>query len=88
VATAAGGTPEAVEDGGSGYLVAPGDGAALAERILRLLRSDAERAAFGARGRQRVREDFTFDAQAAQYRRLFEQLAGRCRQAEEAACPA
>jgi glycosyltransferase involved in cell wall biosynthesis len=88
VATAVGGTPEAVEDGGSGYLVRPGDSAALAERILRLLRSDTERAAFGARGRQRVREDFTFDAQAAQYRRLFEQLAGRCRRAEEAACPA
>jgi glycosyltransferase involved in cell wall biosynthesis len=83
-----GGTPEAVEDGGSGHLVPPGDAAALAGRVLRLLRCDAERAALGARGRQRVREEFTFDAQASQYRRLFERLAGRCRRAEEAACPA
>ncbi len=88
VATAVGGTPEAVEDGGSGHLVPPGDAAALAERVVRLLRRDAERTALGARARQRVRDEFTFDSQAAQYCRLFERLAGRRRRAEEAACTA
>jgi glycosyltransferase involved in cell wall biosynthesis len=75
VATAVGGTPEVVEDGRSGYLVPPGDPAALAEGILKLLRSGPRRRDMGARGRQLVREQFTFATQAAQYRRLFERLA-------------
>ena len=66
VATAVGGTPEVVEDGVSGYLVPPGDAAALAERILARprLREDGCRD-MGVHGRQRVVEDFTFAAQAA-----------------------
>jgi glycosyltransferase involved in cell wall biosynthesis len=79
VGTAVGGTPEVIEDGVSGYLVPPGDAAALAGRLGELLRSDDRRGAMGQRGRQRVREQFTFEAQSAQYRRLFEALVRRKR---------
>ena len=78
VATAVGGTPEVVEDGLSGYLVPPGDPEALAGRILDALRLGPERRAMGLRGRDRVRAEFTFEAQAARYAGLFDELtAGR-----------
>jgi glycosyltransferase involved in cell wall biosynthesis len=74
VATAVGGTPEVVEDGDNGYLIAPGDPQELARRILQALGSEATRRALGLRGHQRVLEDFTFATQAIQYRRLFRSL--------------
>ena len=64
VATAVGGTPEAVADGVDGYLVPPGDPTALARRILDVLKSEDERRAMGQRGRERIRAEFTFDVQA------------------------
>ncbi len=75
VATAVGGTPEAVEDGVCGRLASPGDPAALASGIAELLADPDRRRAMGEEGRRRVRERFTFAAQAEQYRRLFESLA-------------
>jgi glycosyltransferase involved in cell wall biosynthesis len=76
VATAVGGTPEVIEDGVEGYLVQAGDPAALADRILRVLRSGVGRK-MGSRGQQRVREQFTFAAQASQYQQLFDRLLHR-----------
>ncbi len=67
VATAVGGTPEAVANGVDGYLVPPGDPIALAQPILELLNSEAERRAMGQRGRERIRAEFTFDAQARRF---------------------
>jgi len=64
VATAVGGTPEAVADGVDGYLVPPGDPATLARRILDLLGADDRRHEMGKLGRLRIRAEFTFDAQA------------------------
>jgi glycosyltransferase involved in cell wall biosynthesis len=81
VATAVGGTPEVIDDGIHGYLVPPGDPQALARRILDCLRDDAARRAMGARGRQRVCEQFTFATQSVQYQRLFERLARARRRA-------
>ena len=79
VATAVGGTPEVVEDGVNGYLVPAGDPAALARRIRDALDIEERRLAMGERGRDRVRNEFTFEAQSAQYQRLFAGLAGpRC----------
>lgn len=74
VATAVGGTPEVIEDGVSGYLVPPGDPAALAGRIRDVLSSEPRRQEMGQRGRQRVAEQFSFAAQSLAYRRLFEEL--------------
>jgi glycosyltransferase involved in cell wall biosynthesis len=74
VATAVGGTPEIVEDGISGFLVAPGNPDALAQGIHHVLASDERRIAMGERGYRRVCEDFTFAAQARAYERLFAEL--------------
>jgi glycosyltransferase involved in cell wall biosynthesis len=74
VATAVGGTPELVQDGVSGVLVQPGDAAALANGIVDVLRCDARRRAMGARGRQCVRQRFTFEAQSASYQQMFSEL--------------
>jgi len=74
VATAVGGTPELVEDGVSGWLVAPGDPAALARRMNEALAHRRRRQAMGQRGRERVEEHFTFAAQARRYREVFQQL--------------
>jgi len=75
VATAVGGIPEVIDDGISGCLVPPGDAAALARTIVAVLGDDSTRRALGRGGRQRVEEQFTFAAQSAAYRRLFQQLA-------------
>ena len=74
VATAVGGTPEAVADGVDGYLVPPGDPATLAQRILDVLNSGEERKAMGRRGRERVRAEFTFDVQAVRFQGLCAEL--------------
>lgn len=74
VATAVGGTPEAVADGVNGFLVPPGDAAAIAGKVSELLRDPALCAKFGAAGRERMREQFTFAAQAAAYLRLLHAL--------------
>jgi glycosyltransferase involved in cell wall biosynthesis len=51
VAFAMDGAPEAIEDGVSGYLVAPRDTTALAARVLELLSSPERRRTFGSAGR-------------------------------------
>ena len=77
VATAVGGTPEVVADGDGGFLVPPGDPAAIATRVCELLASAALREQMSFAARDRMREFFTFEAQAAAYVRLFESLTGR-----------
>lgn len=74
VATAVGGIPEALDDGQSGYLVASGDSAALANRIADALRSESHRLALGEFGRNRARNDFTFETQQQRYQELFSKL--------------
>ncbi len=76
VATAAGGTPEVVEDGVNGYLVPTGDAGRLAERIEAVLTAEDRGRTLGFEGRQRVLERFTFAAQARQYLALFAELCG------------
>jgi glycosyltransferase involved in cell wall biosynthesis len=76
VATAVGGTPELVEDGANGYLVPAGDAKALARRIMDVLSFPANQRAMGQEGREKVTREFTFEIQARQYRRLFEELIG------------
>ncbi len=76
VATAVGGTPEVIEDGENGYLAPPGDAKALAGCVLAVLGAEDGGRGMGEYGRRRVRAEFTFDAQAAQYRRLFAEVTG------------
>jgi phosphatidylinositol alpha 1,6-mannosyltransferase len=54
VAPAAGGPLDLVEDGVTGYLVPPGDGAAFTAAVARLAADPVTRAAFGAAGRRKV----------------------------------
>lgn len=74
IATDVGGTPELVEDGVTGRLVAPGDRTMLAERINGLLGDEHERRRMCMCGFARVSDGFTFQAQAAAYEQLFGQL--------------
>lgn len=82
VASNAGGTPDLVLDGETGFVVQMGDDKAFAERALRLL-GDAElRRRMGARAREVAEERFRIGAVAAQtvevYRELLsEQQSGR-----------
>lgn len=62
VATRVGGIPEAVDDGRTGLLVAPGDADALAEAILALLRDPGRRAMMGRAGRVLAEQRFSKDA--------------------------
>jgi glycosyltransferase involved in cell wall biosynthesis len=73
VATAVGGTPEVIADGQTGFLVPPGDPATLADKINSLLMNATMRTQFGVAGRERMRQQFTFEAQAGQYWKLFDQ---------------
>jgi glycosyltransferase involved in cell wall biosynthesis len=62
VATAVDGTPEAVANGRTGYLVPPGDPDAAAERVAHLLRHPDAAARMGRAGRARARRAFRRDA--------------------------
>jgi glycosyltransferase involved in cell wall biosynthesis len=62
VATDIAAIPELIEDGVTGVLTPPGDTAALAKAIERLIRDPALRTRLGAAGSQRVREKFSFEA--------------------------
>jgi glycosyltransferase involved in cell wall biosynthesis len=77
VATAVGGTPEVVADGTSGILVPPARPERMAEALNRLLGDHAHRDRLGAGGRQRMREHYTFEAQAERYVALFERLTAK-----------
>jgi glycosyltransferase involved in cell wall biosynthesis len=61
VATAAGGIPEAVEDGVTGRVVPPRAADALGRALVEVLRDQGRREAMGAAGRRRFLERFTAD---------------------------
>lgn len=61
VATRVAGIPEVVEDSKTGLLVEPGNAAALAQAILRLLEDDHLRNSMGQAGRQHVVQRFTWE---------------------------
>jgi len=74
VATNVGSVAESVHDGASGYLVAPGDEAALTARLRRLLRDPAESAAFGRAGRDWVVSQASVEQMVRGYEELFERI--------------
>jgi glycosyltransferase involved in cell wall biosynthesis len=71
VATDISGVSELVEDGVTGLLVPPGDPAALAAAIERLVRDPALRHRLGAAGRDRVRAEFDLAANTRQLAERF-----------------
>jgi L-malate glycosyltransferase len=78
VVTDVGGAREAVDEGETGFVVAPGDDRALGERVAELLSDPACARRMGERGRRVVEERFSCDAQLAGVERLYEELlAGR-----------
>jgi len=66
-----GGIAEIVEDGVTGFLVPPGDEAALADRLRRILANPVEARTIGKRARQFARSFFSIEAYVNGYRRLF-----------------
>ena len=77
VATTAGGIPEVVVDGETGFLVPPRDHQAMADSIVRLLKDPDLRQRMGAAGRARVRARFTSEVMVRNTLRVYERLVGR-----------
>jgi glycosyltransferase involved in cell wall biosynthesis len=74
VATAVGGTPEAVVPGHTGLLVAPADAAALADAIRSIIGNPGLAARLGANGRQRVERMFSADRMVEEIESLYAEL--------------
>src|SRR2546425_810882 len=72
VATCVGGTPALVEDEVTGLLVPPGDPAALAKAVIRLIEAPALAAGFAARAEERVRAEFSMDRMLARLEALYD----------------
>ncbi len=84
VATAVGGTPEVIEDGHNGFLVPPGEAQPLADRLGELLGNERRRETMGMSGYYRVRDHFTFEAQARLYAQLFREILGTAKESARA----
>lgn len=76
VVSAVGGIPEVVTDGVDGVLVPPGDPAAFAAALLRLVDAPAERAALGAAAGRRA-ADFDIARTQRELEALYRRLLGR-----------
>jgi glycosyltransferase involved in cell wall biosynthesis len=70
IATAAGGVPELIDDGATGFLVPPGDAQALADRLRQVLRVDGQE--IGARARDWARRQFSLARQVAEMSEIYE----------------
>jgi glycogen(starch) synthase len=74
VATRAGGIPDKVVEGQTGFLVPPRDQAALADAIVRMAAVGESRRALGARGRERALALFSWDAIVGRVLELYAEL--------------
>lgn len=77
VATAVGGVPEIVEDGVNGVLVPPRRPDLLARAIRSCLADPQRLRAMGARGREKVRSEFTFEKQAERLEAIYDEVLAR-----------
>lgn len=68
--------PEVVEDGVSGYLVPPGRPDLLAEAIVKMLNDPERMQAMGRAGYERVKKDFTFEAQTEKLEKIYRKVIG------------
>ena len=74
VATRVGGVPDLIEDGVNGLLVDPGDEAALAAAIGRMLADPEAARRMGEAARERRRREFTVDLMVRRFEALYERL--------------
>jgi glycosyltransferase involved in cell wall biosynthesis len=74
VATRVGGVPDVVRDGVDGFLVAPGDTEAAAERLAELARDPVLRARLGDAGRREVRARYSVARLVDDVDRLYRSL--------------
>jgi glycosyltransferase involved in cell wall biosynthesis len=77
VATAAGGVPELIRDGETGFLAPPGDAARLAERLIPLLQDAALRLEVGRRAQAWAREHCSLQRHVAAMSAIYEELTNR-----------
>jgi glycosyltransferase involved in cell wall biosynthesis len=81
VCTTAGGIPEVMVDGVTGFLVPPRDHQAMARRLVELLRDEPLRARMGAAALRRAREAFTVERMVEGTAAVYARMAGRRRAA-------
>jgi glycosyltransferase involved in cell wall biosynthesis len=74
VATRVMGTAEAVQDGETGLLIAPGAPEELAYALLTLLDDPACAQSFGARGRERIEQQFTREMMLTQLAQVYQEV--------------
>ena len=84
VCTTAGGIPEVMVDGVTGFLVPPRDHVAMAHQLVRLLRDAALRHRMGEAALARAREAFTVERMVAGTAAVYERLAGKSPAADTA----
>jgi len=77
ITTDVGGTRDAVVDGDTGFIVAPGDAAAVTRALLALAHDPERAAAMGAAGRRRQRERFDGQRMVESYEAALARIAGR-----------
>lgn len=71
-----GGVPEVMADGETGFLVPPRDHAAMALRLVQLLKDPAKRAAMGAAALARARARFTVERMVERTAAVYARPAG------------
>lgn len=74
VGTIAGGIPEVVLHGKTGFLAEVGDITSMSEYAIRLLTDDGLYQSFSEAGRMRAENEFSLDVQVAEYERLYQRL--------------
>lgn len=74
VATRVGGNPEVIIEGKTGYVVESGDDAAMADRLLSLLRNPAQASQMGEIGRSVIRSKFTTQTMTDRVVSLYDSL--------------
>lgn len=77
IGTCFGGTPEAVVDGVTGYIVNPLNVKMLADRIIDLLKNPEKARQFGEAGYQRVKEKFNLEDKAKETLAIYEKYLSR-----------
>ncbi len=76
VSTAVGSIPDVIQDGATGFVVAPRDTGALADRIVALLADPDLRRAMGARGRTLVEREYSLERMLDRLEGVYRQAAG------------